>query len=51
MNRERLGQIRLPSPEDTDPHPRLLLNVVFNNILSHLQFLCNDIRINLSHLF
>ena len=26
MNRERLGQIRLPAPEDTDPHPRLLLN-------------------------
>ena len=26
MNRERLGQIRLPAPEDFDPHPRLLLN-------------------------
>ena len=26
MNRERLGQIRLPSPEDTDPQLRLLLN-------------------------
>ena len=26
MNRERLWQIRLPSPEDTAPHPRLLLN-------------------------
>ena len=26
MNRERLGQIQLPAPEDTDPYPRLLLN-------------------------
>lgn len=26
MNRERLGQIRLPALEDFDPHPRLLLN-------------------------
>lgn len=26
MNRERLGQIQLPTLEDFDPHPRLLLN-------------------------
>ena len=26
MNTEKLGQIRLPAPEDFDPHPRLLLN-------------------------
>lgn len=26
MNTEKLGQIQLPAPEDTDPYPRLLLN-------------------------
>ena len=26
MNMEKLGQIQLPAPEDTDPYPRLLLN-------------------------
>lgn len=26
MNEEKISQIKLPSPEDADPHPRLLLN-------------------------
>ena len=26
MNMEKLGQIQLPAPVDTDPYPRLLLN-------------------------
>ena len=26
MNMEKLGQIQLTTPEDFDPHPRLLLN-------------------------
>ena len=26
MNTEKFGQIQLPAPEDSDPHPRLLLN-------------------------